>query len=368
MAEDGALSELEQFLNKDSRLDLKTIALEHLLGLSASLNGIDSLLKNENIIKLVINLLGDENATIRKDTLLLLINLSAETHGAQGILDSKNDNLLNKIRNHGDLISTLLNFSLDSENKDADASCMALCNLTRQENHIENCIDFIYRDMSNIVKAFCDVEYNKKGSKLHYIGPLLSNLSVSSKVKEWLCHGEAVAPIIKVLPFCYYEGSIVRRGGAVGTIRNICFHIEEHQWLLSSQVDLLSFLLLPLVGPEDYPDDEMDMLPPAIQYMAPDKERESDPDIRKMLLEILGKLCIKKDNRETLRNNGVYYVLREYHKWETDKAALLACENVVDILIRKEEEIGVEDITSVEVPKEYIDKFIKMDNDFINDK
>ena len=35
-----------------------------------------------------------------------------------------------------------------------------------------------------------------------------------------------------------------------------------------------------------------------------------------------------------MREKNVYVILREYHKWEKDKNILLACENLVDILIR----------------------------------
>ena len=53
-----------------------------------------------------------------------------------------------------------------------------------------------------------------------------------------------------------------------------------------------------------------------------------------MLLEALNQLCATRKGRNYLRDNGAYIILRELHKWETDKAALLACENVVDILIK----------------------------------
>ena len=62
---------------------------------------------------------------------------------------------------------------------------------------------------------------------------------------------------------------------------------EYHDWLLGPEVDILPHLLLPLAGPEEFPDDEMDKLPPDLQYLPQDKEREHDPDIRKMLLEAL---------------------------------------------------------------------------------
>lgn len=57
-----------------------------------------------------------------------------------------------------------------------------------------------------------------------------------------------------------------------------------------------------------------------------------------MLLESLAQLCATRKSRDFLRDNGVYEILRELHKWECtddgDKLALIACEKVVDILIR----------------------------------
>jgi hypothetical protein len=62
---------------------------------------------------------------------------------------------------------------------------------------------------------------------------------------------------------------------------------EHHIWLLSSEVDILPHLLLPLAGPEEFTDDEVDKLPPELQYLPESKVREADPDIRRMLLEAL---------------------------------------------------------------------------------
>lgn len=84
------------------------------------------------------------------------------------------------------------------------------------------------------------------------------------------------------------------------------------------------------------------------------------------MLEALAQLCATKKGREVLREQNAYVILREYHKWENNKNALLACENVVDILIRTEEEIGMDNLKDVEVPSEYTENFCKMDQDFIN--
>lgn len=51
-------------------------------------------------------------------------------------------------------------------------------------------------------------------------------------------------------------------------------------------------------------------------------------------METLTQLCAKRVNREFIRSKNAYIILRELHKWEKDKKALMACENLVDILIR----------------------------------
>lgn len=88
-----------------------------------------------------------------------------------------------------------------------------------------------------------------------------------------------------------------------------------------------------------------------------------------MLLDSLNQLCATRQAREFLRSNGTYEILRELHKWESlddgDKMCLLSCENVVDILIRTEEEIGEDDLKTVDVPSDLVDKFNKMDTNLI---
>lgn len=86
--------------------------------------------------------------------------------------------------------------------------------------------------------------------------------------------------IQRLLPFTEYADSVVRRGGIVGTLKNCCFDVQDHEWLLSPQVDILSYLLLPLAGPEEFDDDDNDKLPVNLQYLPETKTRESDLDIR----------------------------------------------------------------------------------------
>lgn len=72
-------------------------------------------------------------------------------------------------------------------------------------------------------------------------------------------------------------------------------YLDYHKWLLSEEIDILPCLLLPLAGPEQFEEQEMESFPEDLQYLPNDKQRESDPDIRKMLLEALTKVYIHRD-------------------------------------------------------------------------
>ena len=71
-------------------------------------------------------------------------------------------------------------------------------------------------------------------------------------------------------------------------------------------MDLLPALLLPLAGPEQFEgeEDKMEQLPEDLQYLPDSKEREPDPDIRKMLIETLMKVCVCMREREREKEGG----------------------------------------------------------------
>lgn len=305
------LSEMMEFLKPNARVDLKHVSLDHMLGLSGTEEGVETLLKNDQVIKNVIELTDDNLDEIAKTALLILVNVSAHNNGASELLKYKPFNQKN-------LIEFLISQILNPNKKNADAACMILCNITRLEDELEICLDTFLPHLNDIVNVFVNVDFNKTGSNLNYLAPMFSNLSCSYRIRKWLTEENPHVPLIKLLPFCNYEQSHIRRGGAIGTVRNLSFDSEFHEFLLSPDLDLLTYLLNPIMGNEEYADDEMDMLPIALQYLSKEKRRDPDIDIRKMILEALNKLCMKKKYREMLRESGVYYVLREYHNWETD--------------------------------------------------
>ncbi|XP_015593528.1 protein HGH1 homolog isoform X2 [Cephus cinctus] len=335
------LKEISQFLDLKTRLDLKAVALQHVLSTTGSLEGREILLGIPEILRQLVLLAQDSVVAVAKDAALSLVNISADEPGASALL----------------VISETSKPSVNEKPSD---------NLIDVSLRIIHLIEKSNYTWDALVAAFTAQKYNNKGANLHYLGPVFSNLSQSPSVRKYLMDKERCA-IQRLLPFTEYAESIVRRGGIVGTLKNCCFDEEYHEWLLSDKIDILSHLLLPLAGPEEFDEEEQDKLPVDLQFLPENKERERDSDIRLMLLEALAQLCVTRRGREILRDKNAYVILREFHKWEKDKNVLLACENVVDILIRTEEEIGLDNLKEVEVPKKYHDHFQKMDQDFIND-
>ncbi|EAT36130.1 AAEL011762-PA [Aedes aegypti] len=354
-----ALREITQFLSKSARLDLKAVSLTHVLGLTGSKDGISLISQCPELLANVVDLCADEADTIRKDAVLSLVNLSAEQDGAEALVKQFASKL----------VPMAYDAIMDENCKLADPWSMVLCNISRPEALVEAVLDELFKiehAMERLTTCFTRVNYNKQKGHLNYLGPLFSNLSQSKRGREIICN-ENTDLLSRILPFVHHDGSIVRRGGAVGLLKNICFDSSVHDWLLGGAVDVLPFILLPVAGPEEFDDDTNDKLPVELQYLGPDKKREEDPDIRKMLLESLAQLCATRKGREYLRQRGTYEVLRELHKFECspegEKRVLVTCENVVDILIRTEDEIGEDNLKALDIPEDVISKIEKMDGE-----
>ena len=66
------------------------------------------------------------------------------------------------------------------------------------------------------------------------------------------------------------------------------FPAESHDMLLDEKgADILPHLLLPLAGPEEFDEEDNEKLPPDLQYLNENKERDKNLEVRKLLLELL---------------------------------------------------------------------------------
>lgn len=149
----------------------------------------------------------------------------------------------------------------------ADAWAMVLSNISRPEQLVDRVINEIEssaeHSISQLVACFTKINYNTKKCNLNYLGPIFSNITQSSRGREIFCNPDTDL-LLRILPFVHHEDSIVRRGGCIGLLKNICFDSNKHDWLLH-EMNVLPFILLPLAGPEEFTDDENDMLPTELQ-------------------------------------------------------------------------------------------------------
>ena len=377
------MTELISFLNpKNKRQDIKTLALEHILGMTGSTEGLSSIKQiaketedvNKNLYKTLLSYLvgltmSSEAELLAKDASLALINLTADQDLVSTALQLESGG-------QGCMVVELWSRIEDPNSHIADPACMILCNLTHEFQNSNRVFEDLTRGgitLEKIVTILCHEMYNKKGANLHYLAPFISNLSQVLDARKQILDHENPIIISKLLAFTDYQHSHVRRGGIIGTLRNCCFETSSHEWLLKDDngIDILPRLLLPLAGPtpSDMDPDEVDKLPIDLQYLDDDKKVEQDPDLRKMLLESIHQLCATKDGREAIRLKNAYPILKELHKMETDVNVKLACENVVDILIKKEGsgEITVDNFHDVEVPPEMVPELVKMDEDYLKE-
>eukprot|EP00092_Neocalanus_flemingeri_P009415 GFUD01010129.1.p1 GENE.GFUD01010129.1~~GFUD01010129.1.p1 ORF type:complete len:355 (-),score=115.92 GFUD01010129.1:103-1167(-) len=353
------VEELCQFLTPNNRIDVRAVALAEILGLTGTPEGLLALSSVQSIHSSLISLVTDSSEVIATDACFALINLSSDPACVKSLLGLPS------------LVSTLHKVIADKESKLADKATQVLSNLTRDLascGQVHGQLQKAGIGVDSLVSLLCQEGYNLAGQDLRFLGPVLSNLSQLQVVRKEILEPEKCV-IQRLLPFTEYSKSIVKRGGVVGTIRNCCFDTEHHEWLLGPDVDIVPRLLLPLAGPtpEDLADDDIEKLPVDLQYLDEDKTIEPDVDIRTMLLEGLAQLCATKASREVLREKNVYVVLRQFHKVEKDRACLLAAENIVDILIKTEDEINIDNYKEVEVPDDVVDKLKKMDECYLND-
>lgn len=137
---------------------------------------------------------------------------------------------------------------------------------------------------------------------------------------------------------------MIRRLGVASTLKNVAFSIPSHDLLLSpSAINVLPYVLLPLLGSEEYADEDTDTMLPDLQLLPPDKEREKDNRILITHLETLLLLTTTREGRDALRSAGCYPVVRETHLAVDDEGVREGCDRLVQVLMRDEEGEGKEE-------------------------
>ncbi|XP_003463780.1 protein HGH1 homolog isoform X2 [Cavia porcellus] len=342
---DAEAAELLPFLTQGARADLQAAAAQHVLALTGSGPGRALLARQAELLKALAVLAAAAGSAPARDAARALVNLAADPSVHEQLLAA--DPVLP---------TRLLGRALDPQWPWADEAAAALANLSREPAPCAALMGTLEAaaksglGLERLLCALCTPGYNAC-APLHHLGPLLSNLSQQPAARAFLLDPDRCV-IQRLLPLTQYSDSSLRRGGIVGTLRNCCFEHRHHEWLLGPDVDILPFLLLPLAGPEEFSEEEMDRLPVDLQYLPPDKQREPDADIRKMLIEAIMLLTATAPGRQQVRDQGAYLILRELHTWESEPDVQMACEKLIQVLIGDEPECGMENLLEVQVPED----------------
>lgn len=270
------LEELYQFLN-DTRALVRTHAVDTVAGLTASSEGLAIIRSYPKLADGLLNRLSDSDPGIAGDAFRGVVNLTGDPELALRMIEK-------------DLVTLAVATVLAPTAMFSDLAAMILSNLSRNEL---GCARILATNTPEegkalyaLAEAFCKGEFNyNKGASLHFLAAVLSNVSQSVLGRKLILSKEhSLLP--RLLTHLDHPDRI-RRAGVAGVIKNCCFEPSAHPYLLGEQVDVLSFLLLPLCGPEEFTEEEMEGMPDVCQYLPDTKTREPDPEIRKILVEAL---------------------------------------------------------------------------------
>ena len=127
--------------------------------------------------------------------------------------------------------------------------------------------------------------------------------------------------------------------------------------MFPTDINIMPYIMLPLAGPEEFPDDETDGMLEDLQLLPPDKQRESDNEILKTHLESLLLLTTTREGRDMMRRVKVYPIVRECHAHVDDEGVKEACDRVVQMVMRDEEGEGkgVPRVEEIEEEDEIVD-------------
>lgn len=279
---------------------------------------------------------------ISEHAVTILVNLSGDTA------------VLENLATDDDFLKLVFSRLVTQEEPNADGLAMLLANLTKHSS-LSKTIDITQNPpealstSTSILDQLMDLfvkgqnhSYNKKAT-FDYLAYVFADLAKHEKIRTYFLSQQKydkVIPLSKLKVFTEHDSEI-RRKGVASTIKNAAFEIDHHPHFLDEDaLNILPYVLLPLMGPEEYDvDDTMDMLPD-LQLLPPDKKREPDDAIVTTHLETLLLLTTTREGRDLMRRIKVYPIIRECHGGSRDEGVKEACDRLVQVIMRDEEGEG----------------------------
>ncbi|KAF2009757.1 DUF383-domain-containing protein [Aaosphaeria arxii CBS 175.79] len=353
------LEELVEFLHHGNT-QIRQAAAEHLVGYSQA----DLPLFKRNQLEPVkdLKLLVKDYAPIAKNAFTILINISQDAE------------VLKSLAGDDAFLELLLSRITNKKEPNANEIAMLLANMAKDDS-LQRVLE-LKRDvpkelstskwaMDQLLDCFvkgAEGAYNEKAD-FNYLSYFFADLAKFSQGRIYLtspqAHDSDIIPLTKLQVFTDHP-SHIRRLGVASTIKNAAFHTASHPTLLSNLspdpalptpsvgANLLPYIILPLMGPEEYSDEDTDGMLDECQLLEPDKEREKDVEIMKTHLETLLLLSTTREGRDVLRKVKVYPIVRECHLQVDNEGVREACDRLVQVIMRKEEGEEEDEIPNAE--------------------
>ena len=314
------------------------------------------ILDNKKIIEPMVKLLaqtvisgnGDQSSQLALSCILMISCAATERQYDKQLCDS----IINETHFLLYIISDIIC------SKQLDQYFGILVNLSRYETSVHQIYKLCPKDF--LIKLFSLLESHE------LVPALITNLSQLEEVRQTIVSENQL--ISKLFEVFDKTANNTVKNAIICIVRNCCFDTELHQKLLDPENEILVKLVLPIAGPEELDEEDNSKLPIDLQYLGTDKTREKDSEIRKLLMESLLLLCSTRFGREVIRENNIYLILREYHKWEKIREVQKAIEDVVDIIIKEESEINAENLKSLDIPEDLIEKFNQINKELVEDE
>ncbi|XP_073526624.1 protein HGH1 homolog [Phyllobates terribilis] len=158
-------SEFLTFLGSGTRADVKSQALEYVLGVSATPEGRRSLCELPELVRAVLDVTSDPAPSVIQDSYHILVNLTSDPGTHRFLLEIP------------PLLPALAERLTDPRYLYADSVCIALCNLSREELSCRAVIAALTDPgLNKLLEMICSPQYNAAAA-LHYLGPLMCNLT-----------------------------------------------------------------------------------------------------------------------------------------------------------------------------------------------
>ncbi|KAI9820382.1 MAG: hypothetical protein M1827_006006 [Pycnora praestabilis] len=353
------LEELVEFLHHGNT-QIRQVAIEHLVGYSTSqplifkagqltpIKDLKLLIRDYPVRSISPIKLASRDGgygltalqPLAKNALIMLINLSDDRDVLQNIAtdDTFLESLLVRITN--------------TKEPNANEIAMLLANMAKLDDlkriltltrDVPKSLSISKYAMDQLMDCFvkgAEGRYNEDAN-FDYLAYFFADIAKYPDGRKYFVTTQpydSVIPLTKLTVFTEHK-STIRRRGVASTIKNVSFDIPSHpSFLSSSEINVLPYLLLPITGPEEFSEEDALSLLPDLQLLPPDKTRDSDESIITTHLETLLILTTTKEGRELMREVKVYPIVRETHLHVDDEGVQDACDRLVQVLMRDEED------------------------------